>query len=326
MRGAAFAIATMFVAIAGCGLATSGLFDPSGTGSTPDGSPSVIPIVDSAGPAPGDEAGASNGDAGGDAGMSLGGEDAGSDAPNVSAVDAACVPSNDPAAIATVTGWPNPPPPKIDGDLSDWPCDGRVDLTDTNAAYVKNSAHPLEALVEARWDKQNIYIAIHVRDSNLDGGAGDDLVNPYNNDSVEVYVSADATLDGDYDALSHQYITDWKGLIVDYGPSHDGDPPDTAHAHFTAATMTAADGWNFEASLGWQALYTGGSNSFAAGTNLALDFEVNDGNGTSQVAALILTMAPAQASCTCLQTGCCCGQNPDVPYCDSGRIGRVTLQ
>ena len=324
MRWAVFAVATTFVAIAGCGLATSGLFDSAATVPTPDGSPVVVtPVVDSSGPTP-IEAGGSNGDAGDDAGATNSG-DAGDDAPSTSGEDAACSDTNDAGAIATVVEWSGAPP-KINGDLSEWPCEGRIDLTDANAAYVKDSAHPFGARIEARWDKQNVYVAMHILDSNLDGGAGDDLVNPYNNDSVEVYVSGDATLDGDYDAETHQYITDWKGLIVDYGPSHSGVLPDTTHAHFTAATMIVSDGWTYEAAIGWQTLYAaGGPNSFASGTGLALDFEVNDGDGTSQVAALILSMAPAQVTCTCTQA-CCCGQTPDVPYCDSARIGRVTLQ
>jgi hypothetical protein len=86
-------------------------------------------------------------------------------------------------------------------------------------------------------------------------------------------------------------------------------------------------GWTFEASIGWQPLYTGGNNKFTTGTNIALDFEVNHGDGTGQIAALVLTMAPAAtATCTCTQANCCCGETPDLPSCDSQRITRVTLE
>ncbi len=324
MRGVGFAVATMVVAIAGCGLATSGLFDPSSTVPSLDGSSAIVtPTFDANGPPTTNDAGPPQSDSGDDAGSPITPQDAASDGPPSTGSDASCVDTQDAATIATITSWPAPPAPKIDGVLSEWPCDGRIDFSATNAAYTKPSTHSLSATVQARWDKQNVYLAVHVIDSTV---GGNDAVDPYNNDSVEVYVSGDSSLNGDYDVTTHQYITDWKGLVVDYGPSHAGDNPDTKPAHFVAASVTVSDGWTFEASIGWQALYGAGGAVFASGTSLALDLEINDGDGTSQIAALVLTLAPAQPTCTCVQNQCCCGATNDLPSCDSARIGRVTLE
>ena len=60
-------------------------------------------------------------------------------------------------------------------------------------------------------------------------------------------MSGDATLDGDYDDSTHQYITDYKGLIVDYGPLHSGDVAVTSPANFSAAAKVVSGGWDYEA-------------------------------------------------------------------------------
>jgi hypothetical protein len=250
------------------------------------------------------------------------GEDAGDAAGPANPIDA-CGQPNDGGPIFAIAAWPQPPPPTIDGDLSEWPCTGAVDFSATNAAFSKNSSYALSADIQVRWDQNNVYVAARVYDSQV---GGDDDTDPSNNDSVEIYVSGDPTLDGDYDPNTHQYITDWKNLTVDYGPVHAGNAAVTSPPSFKSGTGTMTGGWTFEASIGWQALYAGGNNKFTAGTNIALDFEVNDGDGTQQVAALVLTMAPAAASCTCTQANCCCGETPDVPSCDSQRITRVTLE
>jgi hypothetical protein len=320
------------VALAGCGLATSGMMDDGSTGAGGADASSVgaggedasgVQNVDG-GSQPGEvsEGGGTSDDAttgnGREGGLEGGG---GTDAP-ITAADACGIP-NDGGAVTDILAWPGGPPPKIDGDLSDWPCVGHVDFTDANAAYVKDSAHPLAADVAVRWDSANVYVAMRITDANI---GGNDPTDPSNNDSVEVYASGDGTLNGDYDPQTHQYVTDWKGLTVDYGPVHAGQPADVTHAHYVAAAKAGAGSWTFEAALGWQALYAGGGNQYASNTNLALGFEVNDGDGTQQVAALVLMMAPAQSNCTCQQSNCCCGDTPDVPSCDSARITRVTLQ
>jgi hypothetical protein len=210
-------------------------------------------------------------------------------------------------------------PPKIDGDLSDWPCDGWVAVSASNAAYVKTGSEPLSAEIAVRWDKGYVYVAARITDPSV---GGNDAIDPYKNDSVEVYVTGDATPTGDYDAISHQFVVDWKGLVADYGPSHGGLPADKNPPHLKAATGTTPGGWTFEASIGQQAFAFG---PLASGSQLGLDVEINDGDGTGQVGALIPALAPALSTCACLQQ-CCCGKSPDLPYCDSARILRTTLQ
>jgi hypothetical protein len=318
-RGAVGAFLVSFAALAGlttmaaCGLTTSGLLDEplpvtsshpreAGAGGSTDGA------------APLGDAGVPSGDAEGDGGTD---DDGGADDDAATTADA-CALSEDAASVATLLHAASAP--KIDGDLSDWPCDGWFDLGPATAAYVKSGGDAIHARVATRWDKDALYVAVHIDDPNVAGG---DAIDPYKNDSVEIYATGDASPNGDYDATSHQWITDWKGLSVDYAPAHYGQFPDSSPAHFDAKTKRSATGWDFEASAGSQTLQGG---AFAAGGRLGFDVQVNDGDGFSQVGALLLTLAPPASTCACTQVGCCCGGSPDLPYCDSQRMGRVTLQ
>jgi len=235
-----------------------------------------------------------------------------------------CDASSDAGAIAAVHAWPGPTPPTIDGNLSDWVCEDWHPLTAATAAYASDPATPIAASIAVAWDAQNVYVAMRVVDPSV-GSGGYDPVNPYDNASAEVYVSGDAVLHGDYDSQTHHYVTDYRGLSVDYGPAQAGGPADTVHAHYVAAATTVAGGWSFEGAVGWPALLAPGTKGFGAGINLALDFEVNSGDGSTQTATLIFSLASARPDCECTQA-CCCGQPTDVPTCDTTQFARLTLE
>jgi hypothetical protein len=359
MRGTFPFLAAALLFGPGCGLETSGLEagasglehdgGPGPTTSTP-GPDAAVPPVDSGGGADSTSVGAdatTSPEAGGPPDATLIPD---GDAESTNANDAAddmttaqdtgpqgdaCTETSDASATATIAAWPKSQggPPKIDGDLSDWPCEGYVHFSNANCAYSIDTSYPLEVDIQVRWDAENLYVAAQVSDPNVGDAPSYDGTNPYNNDSVEMYVSGDATLDGSYDANTHQYITDYQGLSVDYGPLHAGDNPVTPPPNFSAAAVVVTGGWNYEASVSYKALGLtpmGGPSmkpGFAPGTNIALGFEVSDGTGVNQAAAIVLVMAPVQPSaCKCTTSACCCNQTPDVPSCDSTRIERVTLE
>src|SRR5262249_4348423 len=142
-------------------------------------------------------------------------------------------------------------------------------------AHVGGTLEITSADVALRWDHDAIYVAVHVVDPDVTGA---DTIDPYKNDCVELYVTGESAPSGDYDGSSHQLIVDWKGLAVDYGPAHTGNPPANNPAHFTAQTKKAPDGWNLEAAIGWQLFSTA---ALAEGQQLGLDLEANDGDGTN---------------------------------------------
>jgi hypothetical protein len=306
--GAAVTLASL-AALAGCDLGRSGL-----EGSLRDGGgePSTHPALDAAA---NDSAAWGAVDAYAPDGAS---EDATSAA--LDAVADACGPASaDGGGIVAISEIASPP--TIDGDLSDWPCDGWMELNASTAAFVKTGGDPISALVAVRWDASNVYVAVRITDPNV---GGNDPTNPYNNDAVEIYATGIANPDGDYDATSHQWVADWKGLVVDYGPSHYGQPVTTAPPYFHAKGIVVTGGWQLEASFGWQVVLPG---AFASGSKIGFDVQVDDGDGTQQNGALILALTPTTGEdCGCTQVSCCCGKSVDLPYCDTARMARVTLE
>jgi hypothetical protein len=310
-------------ALAGCGLSVSGL----GAGPSDAGdAEAVVPATPQpdAGPVGTPDAATADRFVA-DSTASTGTTGSADSAPSQDATgDAGCTAITDAGVIATIHAWPGSTAPAIDGDLSDWGCEDWHPLSAASAALASDPASPLAASIAVAWDAQNVYIAMRVVDPSV-GSGGYDPVDPYNNGSAEVYISGDAVLRGDYDSVTHHYVTDYRGNTVDYGPTQAGAPTDTTHAHYVAATGTTAAGWSFEGAVGWQALLAQGVVGFVPGTDLALDFEVNSGNGSKQVAALIFSLASSRPACACTQA-CCCGQSTDVPYCDTAQFARVTLE
>ena len=312
-------------ALAGCGLSVSGL-----GAETRDAGDAGVVVQTSpqqeAGLGDAPEAATTDGSAS-DSTASTGHDGAPGSADSASleaASDAGCTATTDAGAIAAIQAWPGVAAPTVDGDLSDWVCEDWHPLSAASAALATGPAGPLSATIAVAWDAQNLYVAMRIVDPSV-GGGGYDPVDPYNNPSAEVYVSGDAVLQGDYDGMTHHYVTDYRGNSVDYGPTQAGAPADTAHAYYVAAARAVAGGWSFEGSVGWQALLAQAVAGFTPGTDLALDFEVNSGNGSEQLASLIFSLASARPACACAQA-CCCGLATDVPHCDTAQFARVTLE
>jgi hypothetical protein len=327
MRGtvAKLATAATLGLLAGCALATSGLLaptagDPGGAdASTP--APSTTDATTGSVPPPGTD-GSITGDGGtpsDDAPATSSADASAEDA--TSTTDAACPAAAQDAAVSVVTSIA--PPPKIDGDLSDWGCGPWTTLDTANAAYTLQNGQALAGVFAVRWDSAALYFAAHIVVATLQGSDG---TNPYNNDAVEIYVSGDSPLTGDYDATSHQYIIDWHNLAVDYGSLHyPPNQPSTSPKSFTSQTKQVADGWQIEAAIAWPALVKGKAPT--SGAKLALDVAFDDGDGTELKSQLVETLATHSLTCGC--QSCCCGEvspSPDMPNCDTLCFAGVTLQ
>ena len=319
MRGTVAKVATLGV-LAGCGLARSGLLAGSDVpGDNPDASTTSPPPPDATtsgiGPgadaSPGADAGAPSDDAPSapDVATSL---DAGD------ASEAACPPPSSDAAVSVATAAATAP--TIDGDLSDWGCGPWTELSQANAAYARQSGQDVSAQFALRWDAAGLYVAAHVVVPTVHGS---DPVNPYNNDAVEIYVSGDAPLTGDYDPTSHQFIVDWKNLAVDYGSVHyPPSQPTPNPPQFKWMAKTVADGWQVEIAIAWPAL--GKGKAPTSGGSVGFDLQLDDGDGTALDTQVIAELAPHAAACGC--KACCCGQTPDFPNCDTLTFATVALQ
>jgi len=343
MRGS-YVLSVLLASLAGCGLSTSGLDNPAASDAATHPSPNDEasppeeaavqdtsaadalgqPATDASfthdATSPSDATSAEDSTAPPDA---TSGRD-GSPIVDAGPPDAHCSSNEDAGVITGIPPWSTATPPTIDGDLSEWTCFEWHPLTLSNAGYA-NNASGLSADIAVAWDAQNVFIAATIVDPSLGAGTYNSS-DPVDNSSFEVYASGDTTPTGNYDSQSHHYITDYRGLCIDYGPAQGGGSADTTHSHFAAATKyVSSTSWTFEAAVGWQALL--GGSSFGAGGQLWFDFGVNSGNGSSQTASLILSANPAAGTdCSQCGDGCCCGAVSDYPYCDTTLFLPVTLQ
>jgi len=260
-----------------------------------------------------------------DAGRETGddaGSDTGSDAGSDSTADAC--PPPDPGNADTVVATPAGTI-KLDGTLDDWVCPSFHALTLQNAAfaYVRGKlvspadagTFPLSASVAFAWDSKNLYLAYEVQDTSIDGN---DTVNSYTNDSVEIYVSGDSNPNGDYTSVDHQYVADHNLLVVDYADgTFVGKSPAAVKA---AITVQNGSGYIMEVSVDFSALGV----TPTAGSSYRFDYGVNDNAGSSQTYALVWHGAALESCTSC--TNCCCNfASGDFPFCDTTEFGYVKL-
>src|SRR5512147_385100 len=181
---------------------------------------------------------------------------------------------NDPGATGTLTlaeplsylevaGIGNGSAPAIDGSVDTvWALAGTVStgkqITGTNTA---------SADVKTLWKGDTLYVLMHVHDAVLDDTASD----PWQKDSVEIYVDAGNYKNGAYRPDDTQIRINYKNQ-VSFGT---GDAA-AQQARLVSATSVVEDGYIVEASI--SLLDEGG-----VGTFHGLDFQVNDAaNGARQ--------------------------------------------
>ena len=134
-----------------------------------------------------------------------------------------------------------------------------------------DSTKDLAALWQASWDEQNLYLRIGVEDNRF--AAGSNI--PWENDSVELYLDADGSLNSQYDGRNDFHfifdIASQKVAMGKYSP-----PRQRVPMNFNV--VRNADGYSLEITLPWAALGI----QPQAGMRLGMDVHVNDNDGTPQ--------------------------------------------
>jgi len=188
-------------------------------------------------------------------------------------------------------------PKVIDGIFKEWTGCPSLVLDRSTAAVDKaddGGTVGAAATVQIEWDEGALYVAIDVRDPQVEGDPA--ATCPCNNDSFEIFAGGvAATRTGDYTARDRHYIIDHAGLSGDYS---NVDMP----IPFTGATAKdSATGYRIEMRIESGSL--GGP--LRAGQTLYLDAQLNDSR--NQARYLIWAMSP-HATCTC--TTCACNFSP----------------
>jgi endo-1,4-beta-xylanase len=169
----------------------------------------------------------------------------------------------EPLSYVEVVGIGNGAAPAIDGSIdSVWSLANTVS-TDKQTTGTDTAAADVKTL----WKGDTLYVLMHVHDDVLDDTASD----PWQKDSVEIYVDAGNYKNGAYRPDDTQIRINYKNE-VSFGTG------DTAaqQARLVSATLVVDDGYIVEASI--DLLEEGG-----AGTFHGLDFQVNDAaNGARQ--------------------------------------------
>jgi endo-1,4-beta-xylanase len=134
--------------------------------------------------------------------------------------------------------------------------DKQVDGTDTATATVKTL-----------WKGSTLYVLMHVTDPSLDASAS----NPWEQDSVEIYVDNVNAKSGPYRADDTQIRISYKN-VTSFGTGDEA----AQKARLVSATAVVFDGYVVEASI--DLLGGGGPNSC-----IGLDFQVNDGKNGARI-------------------------------------------
>lgn len=256
--------ALLLSALAGlfaCGISARGLLtNPDGTGDSDDaGSDSRLGV------------GAREADADAAADASVGDADA----------DAGCAPL--PAATDGGGRTANVPPTTSPGSCP------TIVLDAPSAAKVVGA--PLaSARVYLTWEAAALHVVADVTDPLLEGT---DPTEPYDNDSLEIYVSSNPLRTGDYGLTEHHYIIDHNGVAIDYSNLSAPTPMSDVSVVKTGA------GYRVEMKVMASSAF--GTTLFA-GQTLYFDVLLND--GIAQATYLVWATEPHAdcpfcVSCTC---------------------------
>jgi hypothetical protein len=183
-------------------------------------------------------------------------------------------------------------PKVLDGDLADFRRCVAIRLDSASAARTKGTT-VTNANVYLEWEPNALWLGADIGDVVVEG---DDIVRPFMNDSLEVYISGAGLRTGDYGPLDHQYVVDHAGRAKEYASAHTVGPFTSAMA---AKTPT---GYRVEMRIDASAFSTA---PLAKGDVKFLNVMLNDGIG--QAAYLLWAMQP-HTSCSC--TTCACNTTP----------------
>jgi hypothetical protein len=305
MRRATWAIVIGACAATACGLSVtgSGSADSNGGGAANDDGASDTSMVDGTTVADGAGDSASvDATTPADAGDAQATTDA-------STVDASCVRVvKGYGEGGTMEGFSTDAAPTVDGVLDDWACVPFYDLTSANA-YVESTT-PISGTFALQWTSTHLYFAMHVE--NTVTPAGTDSTDPFQNDSVEVYLMQDDAPTGLYRTHDHHYIVDYKNLLADYDMART-TPPST-----DITTMVTKKGTTYDVEMAVTAGALGHASLTAA--KMGFDLELNKSINNMQSGVLLYGLRSGAST-----TNSQCGGGTELPYCNTHAVVELSL-
>ena len=162
--------------------------------------------------------------------------------------------------------------PTIDGKADDTAWTNAAIVTTGISSPTNTNPSPATAQVKLTWSDDTLYVLMHVTDPTVDVSAS----NPYEQDSVEIYVDRGNQKSVPYTSTDTQMRINANGVE---SFEHSGNEPseDVQKSWLTSAASITDDGYIVEAAISLQG--KGG-----LGTYQGLDFQVNDGTAGHRVA------------------------------------------
>jgi hypothetical protein len=176
---------------------------------------------------------------------------------------------------AGITIKPASAAPVIDGTADEvWSAAEKNKLTNVLYAPV-SSPNDLSANFKTMWDKDALYMFVDVTDDILKNGAA----NPWDNDSVEIYIDADNSKTTKYGPKDYQYFFVWDKTAPKIYEQKQNHIEGVQYAMVTTST-----GYQLEAKFPWATLGT----TPKTGAKIGLDIHVGD-NDNGQARSRKLT-------------------------------------
>ncbi len=160
-------------------------------------------------------------------------------------------------------------PPVIDGVVdASWTS---ADEQGIDRRILGNISNPqdLSAEWKATWDSTNLYILVTVHDEDLNNTS----IDWWNDDSVEIFLDADASRGTSYDGVNdYQFGFRWSDTTLHYGPNSATLIDDSVVVFDMIAT---ADGYVLEVAIPWADLGVAPT----TGDDIGIEVQINDDDG-----------------------------------------------
>lgn len=192
-------------------------------------------------------------------------------------------------------------PPKIDGNLEEWPESAPALVSDQASRLVRygdtrdwGGPQDLSGRLWLKWDKDSLYLAARVKDSGLTVPA--QAVDLWRGDSIEGMLSADANVTAQSEPLHFSLGQTAKGPVAIWYNGGKGQPREGVQPGVTVKADYADKMHSYEAAIPWP-LLTASKLNLVPGKEISLHFSFNDGDGgQTRVMYWVHTVAGSDAA------------------------------
>ncbi len=154
--------------------------------------------------------------------------------------------------------------PTIDGSIDSVWAEASTDSITNVINGTVSSDSDLSGAWRALWDNSNLYYLVEITDDALNN----DSTDPWDDDSVEIFIDADNSKGTSYDGVNdYQYVFRWND-----GTVHLGTNSATNTTGVVFDMVSVSGGYNFELSIPWSTLGA----TPAGGNLIGTDVHVND--------------------------------------------------